>query len=172
MKRYVLGLVVLTMLLATACGAPVISPQTPPEIVYGEDVCDHCGMIINEERFAAGLLIQSGTGQLEHRIFDDIGDMFAFAQEFTAQASNAQTGDDAPQIVTYFVHDFQSGEWLNAHEAYFIVAQASLTPMGSGMVAFGSREEAETQAQAWQTPVLDFEMAQHEMGMKSSHTQH
>jgi nitrous oxide reductase accessory protein NosL len=81
MKWYALGFMLLTMLLVVACGAPAITPQTLPEIVYGEDVCDHCGMIINDDHFAAGVVIQTQHDQYEHRIFDDIGDMFAYAKQ-------------------------------------------------------------------------------------------
>lgn len=58
--------------LAAACGNQASAEPAPPTIHYGEDTCDFCGMIISEERFAAGYLTQAG----EERIFDDIGNMF------------------------------------------------------------------------------------------------
>ena len=167
MKWYALGLMLLTMLLVVACGAPAITPQTPPEIVYGEDVCDHCGMIINDERFAAGVVIQTQPDQYEHRIFDDIGDMFAYAQ-----AANTDDGDEPIQIVSYFVHDYQSQAWLDANQAHFVKADTSSTPMGSGLAAFANQEEADAQALAWQGTVLDFETALHQIALEHSHAQH
>ena len=172
MKPFLLGLLALMALLVTACGAPAITPQTPPEIVYGEDVCDHCGMIINEERFAAGLVLQTAGGQLEQRRFDDIGDMLAFVQEFDGREVSVQEGESVAHIESYFVHDYQTLEWLDAREAHFIVTEALLTPMGSGIVAFGNEQEAEAQAQAWQTSVLDFEAVQGHLAMNHSHAQH
>jgi len=166
MNHFVRSLIMLTVLLIAACGAPAISPDTPPEIVYGEDVCDHCGMIINEERFAAGAVMETSAGKFEHLAFDDIGDMFAYDEELKAEG-------EMPRIVTYFVHDYQSLEWLDAHEAHFIVAQASRTPMGSGLVAFASREDAEAQAETWQATMLDFAAAQqHYLEMNHGHAQH
>lgn len=173
MKQSVRNLIILTVLLIAACSAPAISPQTPPEIVYGEDVCDHCGMIINEERFAAGAVIETSAGRFEHRAFDDIGDMFAYAQALDAKAGDAQADGAMPRIVTYFVHDYQSLEWLDAHEAHFIVTEASRTPMGSGLVAFASLEDAEAQAETWQATVLDYAAAhQHYLEMNHDHAQH
>lgn len=166
MKHFIRSLILLTVLLIAACGAPDISPDTPPEIVYGEDVCDHCGMIINEERFAAGAVLETSDGKFEHLAFDDIGDMFAYAQELKAAG-------EMPHIATYFVHDYQSLEWLDAQEAHFIVTEASRTPMGSGLVAFASLEDAEAQAATWQATVLDFAAAQeHYQEMNHGHAQH
>ena len=172
MKRFVRSLIMLTVLLAVACGAPAISPESPPEIVYGEDVCDHCGMIINEERFAAGAVIDTGGGRLEQRAFDDIGDLFAYAQVLKTQAGDSQASDATPQIVTYFVHDYRSLEWVDARAAYFVAADASRTPMGSGLVAFASLEDAEAQAQSWNATVLDFDaVQQRQMEMNHGHAQ-
>ena len=46
----------------------------PPEIHYGEDVCDACGMLISEAKFAAASVDQDGTA---HK-FDDIGDLLDY----------------------------------------------------------------------------------------------
>jgi copper chaperone NosL len=153
----------LLLVLLAACGAPAVTPQTPPEIVYGEDVCEHCGMIISDARFAAGVVIQTEPDSYEQRIFDDIGDMFAYVQAMP------ETGGT---VVTYYVHDYHSQSWLDARQAHFVQADASLTPMGSGLAAFASREDAAAQAQAWHGTVLTFDAAQQQTVAQHHHAEH
>lgn len=144
------SLVLMTMvfiLLLAACGGSGGDPNTPPSIVYGEDVCAHCGMIISDERFAAGLVLETESNYYEHLIFDDIGDMVAYVQE---------TGIEA-QVVSAFVHDYHSRAWIDATKAHYVKASGSQTPMGSGLLAFHDRAEAEAEAQSVQGELLDFE---------------
>ena len=51
-------LIGLAVLLAS-CSARPGEPQ-PPEINFGQDTCDACGMIISEARFAAAIVLNSG----------------------------------------------------------------------------------------------------------------
>jgi copper chaperone NosL len=168
-RNLAIGLVLALLMLVTACGVPAITLTTPPEIVYGEDVCEHCGMIINDERFAAGVVVHMQPDRYEHRIFDDIGDMFAYDGQLTA--ADSSTGD-ATTIVTYFVHDYTSQDWLNAKEAHFVKADSSLTPMGSGLAAFASEEAATAQAQLWHGTVLSFDAARQQIVDNHSHAAH
>jgi copper chaperone NosL len=164
MKRYLAVLLAVVLLLTAACGGASVEPGTPPTIVYGEDVCDHCGMIINDERFAAGAVVQMDGDRYEHRRFDDIGDMFAFAQELEENS--------AERVVTLFVHDYESLEWIEADQAHFVKAASLRTPMGSGLVAFGNGEVAKEQAAVWQGEVLNFDEARQQGQMDHSHAQH
>ena len=43
---------VMLFLTLAACGGGTDTTQ-PPEILYGQDVCDECDMIISEEKYAA-----------------------------------------------------------------------------------------------------------------------
>ncbi|MEZ4710429.1 MAG: nitrous oxide reductase accessory protein NosL [Caldilineaceae bacterium] len=128
------------------CGGPAVTPDTPPEILYGEDVCAQCGMIISDERFAAGLVVELAPDVYEHRIFDDIGGMLTYVQEH-AQAIT---------IVAYFVHDYNSKEWINAESAYFVRSNALHTPMGYGLAACAQELEAQALAEEWQGELLTF----------------
>jgi len=105
-------------------------PLAPPEIVYGEDVCDQCGMIIMEARFAAAMVVEGERGP-ESRIFDDIGEMVAYGREH-------------PDVVVRasYVHDHDTLEWLDAHEAHLVHASELVTPMGHGLAAFADPERA------------------------------
>jgi copper chaperone NosL len=101
--------------------------EKPPEIVYGQDVCDRCNMIINEEKFAAAYWTEDG----EARRFDDIGGMLAYTSE----------KDDV--VASYWVHDFATGEWLRAEGAYYVLDSDLMTPMGFGIAAFAQKDQAE-----------------------------
>ena len=68
-----LVLCLLLLLALAACGGGADTTQ-PPEILYGQDVCDECDMIISEEKYAAAYWTAEG----EARRFDDVGEMLVF----------------------------------------------------------------------------------------------
>ena len=131
-----LGLVIL---LAAACNSGPDLDQ-PPTIRYGEDSCERCLMIINEARFAAAYVTADGTA----RRFDDIGGMLAY---------DAEMHED---VAVYWVHDFDSEEWLKAEEAHFVKSDEQITPMGFGIVAFDDHAQAEEWAAEREAMVMDF----------------
>jgi copper chaperone NosL len=139
--RPVTGLVLLLLLLFTAACSAGAATDRPPEIRYGEDACDHCGMIINEPRFAATYVTEDG----ETRRFDDIGNMMVHY---------AQYRED---VATFWVHDYESEEWLQAEQAHYVLSSSIRTPMGHGVVAFDSANDAERLAGANDGRVLDFQ---------------
>ena len=163
MQRHsLLLLFLLAAILLAGCATPV-DPNLPPDIVYGEDVCDRCGMIISDERFAAGVVVERAPQEYEHLIFDDIGDMLAHIQE----------EGETVTIVSYFVHDYQSLEWLNAEDAVYVVSSNVQTPMGFGIAAFATQAAAEVEAAAWQGEIFDFErLRQQPVSMGHAHDSH
>lgn len=158
MIRLLLFLVMLIGLLLAACAAPV-DPNAPPEIVYGEDVCDRCGMIISDARFAASVVVEHAPRQYDYLLFDDIGGMIAYIEERETT------------IVSYFVHDYNSKEWLDAGDAVYVLAPDLPTPMGFGIAAFGTHTEAEAEAAAWGGEVLDFQSLR-QQSMQPMHMGH
>ncbi len=142
-------LLTLLILLLSACGGATVDPNTPPEIVYGEDVCQRCGMIISDDRFAAALVVERAANEFESLLFDDAGEMFAFAGEDNGQA----------KIVSWFVHDYTSREWLDATAAWFVLADSLQTPMGFGVAACAHELEARSLAQEWGGEALTFAQA-------------
>lgn len=118
----------LTGWLLSSCGSePDISQ--PPEIRYGEDTCERCFMIINEARYAAAYVTSDGKSHL----FDDIGGMLAHFEEM------------ADDVAVFWVHDFETEEWLKADDAFF-VESGHITPMGYGIVAFAEEDRAKSWA--------------------------
>lgn len=114
--------------LLAACASEV-DLDRPPDIVYGEDVCERCSMIINEARYAAAYV----TGDGQPHLFDDIGGMLA------------QNREVAADVAVFWVHDFISEQWLKAEEAYYVEGD-HITPMGFGIIAFADRDRADAWA--------------------------
>jgi copper chaperone NosL len=110
----------------------------PPQMRLGRDECIECGMIISEDRSSAAMLIEKG-GRREYMMFDDIGCLLDYERDHSDEYRHVQS----------FVRDYSSGEWLEAGKAHYLFADRKklLTPMGTGMAAFGS-EEGVRRAQA------------------------
>lgn len=124
----------------TACGKTGPSEE-PPEVVYGRDVCDRCGMIISEPRFAASYVTTTG----DVRRFDDLGELLAYRQE------------EQEEVFIYWVHDYYTEEWLNANEAHFVLSEEMITPMGSGILAVHEQGQAESLVLEWGGTVVTFD---------------
>lgn len=153
--------VTLFALVLVACASP-IDPTQPPVIVYGEDVCARCGMIIADERFAAGAVVEVGRDHYEYRIFDDIGDMFVYFHDEGADL----------HVVSTFVHDYHSKAWINAENATFVRAESLHSPMGFGLAAFEDKAVAQSQAVSWAGEIFDFKQAQQFAQMATPHHVH
>lgn len=152
-------LLIFLILLLAGCGGAAVDPNVPPEIVYGEDVCDQCGMIISEDRFAAALVVERAANDFEYMLFDDAGEMFAFVAKDNGES----------KIASWYVHDYNSREWLDAQSAWFVLAESLQTPMGFGVAACAHEPEAQSLAQEWGGEVLTFAQAAEKLGaMKMS----
>jgi copper chaperone NosL len=137
----------LLALLLAACAPASAEPQ-PPEMAYGQDTCDLCGMIIGEPKFAAALLLEDGAA----RKFDDIGNMFVYRQAHPEL-----------DVRAWFVHDYRSEEWIRGETAFYVKSPSIKSPMGHGLAAFRYRADAEVFAQSLDTSALTFEEARREV---------
>jgi copper chaperone NosL len=102
----------------------------PVEILYGQDSCERCKMIISEKSYSAEYIMQDG----EARKFDDIGCMIHFAN------GEESKGD---KILAKYVRDYNTGNWIDATKAYFVWSKDIITPMGYGLAAFKDEESAQ-----------------------------
>jgi len=133
-NKFLFLFALLSLSLLAACGGgPDLNE--PPDVRYGEDVCERCLMIINEARYAAAYVTPDG----EPRLFDDIGGMAAHIDE-------ALEGGALEDGAVFWVHDYDTEEWLKAEEAFYVESEELATPMGFGIVAFADRERAEAWA--------------------------
>jgi hypothetical protein len=93
----------------------------PVDLKLGRDVCTHCGMIIDDPRFAAEL-----RGGADRRLykFDDLGDAILWL------AKQSWANDPATEI---WVGDLETGQWIDGRQALYVRVKAS--PMGHGFGA-------------------------------------
>ena len=124
-------------LLATACSARAMGP---PDIVVDRTACSHCGMFVSEPAYAAAY--QAGTDQ--PRVFDDIGCMVTELRQQPQRAA-----------IRYWVHDAESGEWIDGATAAFVKSSTLQTPMGGGILAYRSTDGATRGAAVHQGMVID-----------------
>ena len=95
-------------------------PTGDPIILYGQENCARCRMVISDLQYASAW--RESDGSETH--FDDIGCMVLL------------DGERHPIGGTqYWVHDFESGEWLDAMSAAYIVSPDIHSPMGYGVMA-------------------------------------
>jgi len=124
-RSFVILPVLLTLLLA--CSPKPEGPQ-PPEIIFGQEMCSACGMVIDVPRFAAATLLIDG----QYLKFDDAGEMLSYHMNHPED-----------QVAAWFVHDYPSEKWIRGEQAIFVESPSLQTPMGSGIAAFTDRAEAE-----------------------------
>ncbi len=115
------------MLLVVSCKQET-NLEEPPEILYGQDSCDECAMIINIQRYAASYVTEGG----DVRRFDDIGGMLLYDHKMQED------------VYVYWVHDHNNEEWIKARESTLVLNPDLITPMGWGLAAFSDQADAET----------------------------
>jgi nitrous oxide reductase accessory protein NosL len=132
------------LLTLTAACAPKSGAATPPEIAYGLDLCEACGMLIDQPQLAAASIDTAGQ---PHK-FDEFGDMILFHSE-----------NPTIQAAAWFVHDYATEAWLPAESAFFVYSPDHLTTMGHGLVAFETEADAAAFAEQSAGQVLSFDEA-------------
>jgi copper chaperone NosL len=138
-------LIALSLLALTGCARPPLSG--PPDLRLGRDECAECGMLINEDRCSSGVLTEE-DGYRAHLLFDDIGCMLDAERGRLSEVT----------VLERYVHDHATRAWVPADGATYLFAdrEALPTPMGSGIVAFGSAEGAASAQQVYQGRLLTF----------------
>jgi len=114
--------------------------KIPPKIMWGQDACDNCFMLINDKKYAAAVTLQNG----EEKRFDDIGCMLAYMQ------------NNKKDIKYYWVYDFISDNPIPAEDAFFVRSKQEVTPMGSGIIAFNLKNDAEKYVGKGDSTILKF----------------
>ena len=111
------------VVLASGCS----TEPKPEPIRVGEDICANCRMAIIEPQFASEI-VQAG----DVLKYDDLACLVSGAKNL----ANAK-----PQEI--FVQDYYTREWISREQAFVARGSTVQTPMGSGALAFASREAAE-----------------------------
>lgn len=103
--------------------------QDPVEIHYGGDECAHCKMMITDGRFASQIVTETGKAIK----FDAIECMAEYAGTHKGKLGQ----------VKLWVSDFNGEkDWIEISRATFIRSEVIRSPMGAGLLAVKSEEEA------------------------------
>ena len=130
-------------LLVVSCSA-----LGPVEIQYGQDQCDYCKMTIADKRFGSELVTDKGKVFK----FDSIECLAAFH-------SSGHTGTEG--ATSLWVTNFtQPGVFLRVDHAVIIATMREKSPMGVGLVAVGTTEQARQTIQTVGGNVLTWEEVQ------------
>ena len=153
MKRIIQTLLILGVILAALAGCkPKPEDPQPPEILYGQEACSACGMVIDDPRFAAATLLANG----EYLKFDDAGEMLSYHMRHPQV-----------QVAAWFVHDYPSEKWIRGEQAVFVQSLSLQTPMGSGITAFANQAEAESFASEHSGKVYNLDQIRTQVDMKA-----
>ncbi|MCA9291976.1 MAG: nitrous oxide reductase accessory protein NosL [Phycisphaerales bacterium] len=130
------------VLALTGCDRPA-EEITAPRVHYGQDVCAECSMIISDDRFAGAIGLRR-DGRIVHLLFDDVGEMLAF--------------DPGPNDgIRWFATDASTSAWLDAEAAVFLRSEKLMTPMGTGVGAYATRDAAERARTEYGGEILAFD---------------
>lgn len=111
--------------IALGCGGGKPEPRA---LVPGEE-CVQCRMTVDRPQYAAQLVDESG----EHRVFDHPLCMIYYVVDVEKKTPGFR---DA--VRAYFVADVNTGKWLDATEARYVVHPSIPTVMDYGVVASDS----------------------------------
>lgn len=114
-------------LASAGLGCAVQRAGDVPRVQYGTDVCVRCGMVVSEERFAAGYVDARGVSV----VFDDLAEFLATVADHPDLIPNAH------------VHEAETGRWMRAGTACYVRVPGLPTPMGSGIAAFAGAAASE-----------------------------
>lgn len=111
------------VLLLAGCGG---DPQTGPiEPHWDRDACERCRMVLSDRAYAAQIRYQpQGRKRVQTLWFDDIGCATLWLDE--------QPWRDDP-VVEIWVTDQDSGQWIDARTAHYVIGR--VTPMAYGLGA-------------------------------------
>lgn len=139
----------------------VVAPATPhdpssglarlaPKPIPADARCPVCGMYpARFPRWAAQTVFRDGASHY----FDSPINLFAFLQRIDRYSKRYAPEDVAVSYVT----DFESGQWIDAHQAFFVQGSTAFGPMrAADLPAFSSRKSADAFARSRGGKVLTF----------------
>jgi len=117
------------LLLAAAPGP--LAPKPGPEAK-----CPVCGMFVARyPDWVAGVVFRDGTAAY----FDGAKDLF----KFLLHPERHGNGRKAAEVATVFVTDYYAVTQVDAHAAFFVLGSDVYGPMGTELVPFEKRADAE-----------------------------
>ncbi len=151
-----LAAALLLSVVLAGCGSP-----QPATVVIGQDVCEHCQMIITDARFATQVVTTKGKSYK----FDSIECMVDFLA--TGVLANSE-------IHSAWVTDYnQPGKWIKAEEARYLQSVNIRSPMGANLAAFATLqalEDAKVSANGLERRYVDLAGVLRDGGFSSDHS--
>lgn len=116
--------------------AATATPDTP-QVISDDLTCGKCGMYpANYPQWQTQIIFNDGSLSA----FDGCKCMFGFMYNMNSY-DTAHKMDDIAKI---WVRDFNSGEWLDAKSAHFVVGSDVMGPMGKELIPFQGQNSAES----------------------------
>lgn len=112
-----------------ACGKKKQKADGPVEVEPG-DTCARCGMHIADMRHVGEII---GTEEVWK--FDDVGELFVYYQE-----QGLKDGD----VQAVYVKGYDTGKWIEAGSADYVIAPDVETPMATHVLALGKEDSVST----------------------------
>ena len=133
------------------CGSP--TAEGPPQIRLGDSVCDECNMIISDKRWATATVVEGPRGATP-LLFDDFNCQFNYE-------------NDHPELVILdrWSYCHATNKPIKTVTAAFFISPNLRTPMGSGIAAFASSNEAITIQNEMAGELLSFDSAWMKLGL-------
>lgn len=111
--------------------------ENEPQIIPDDLTCGKCGMYpARYPQWQSQVIFTDGSMSA----FDGCKCMFGFMFNMN-QYDSAHTMADIAKI---WVRDFNSGEWLDAKTAHFVIGSDVMGPMGKELIPFQAQEAAES----------------------------
>jgi nitrous oxide reductase accessory protein NosL len=107
----------------------------PPQLIPDNVACGKCGMIpARYPQWQTQIIFTDGSMVP----FDGCKCMFGYLFNM-AQYDKSHTRDD---VATIWVKDFNSGSWIQAPDAQFVVGSDAMGPMGKELIPFSGHASA------------------------------
>ena len=118
------------ILLLVACLLSACSASGPQSINYGTDLCDYCDMTIADKAFGSELVTKKGK-------------VLKYDSIECLAAADLEKGTDFHDVHSRWVTDFYNpGTFLSTDAAIIVATDRQKSPMGVGLVAVNSQNQA------------------------------
>lgn len=137
---FFIGLIMIVV--ATGCSTE------PQAIDYGKDVCEHCKMVIADEKYGAEVITKKGKVYK----FDSAECLI----DFTVENSSRIETTDAQLLVINFA---KPTTFIDARTAFYLKDKGYKSPMGGNIAPFETEMLADNNQISPDAKVLTFEQA-------------
>ena len=130
--------------------APRVFHERIP-VVASDARCPVCGMYpARFPKWKAQIVFKDG----DTAAFESLLDLLRYSQDLARYSNGRHTVSD---ISKRYVTDYVDGNWLEAHQAFFVIGSATTGPMGEpAVLPFASHQAADAYAKDRGGKVLEF----------------